>query len=363
MDNAKQSIRFLTAPDGVRIAYAVSGSGPPLVKCANWLNHLEYDWNSPVWRHLLKFLSEHFTLIRYDERGCGLSDWHCDDLSFESWVNDLELVVAANGLKKFPVLGISQGGAVAVEYACRHPDKISHMILFGAYAVGRDLRQDQTGVERARALYPLVPVGWNTDNPAFRQVFGTLFMPEADEEQMRWFTDLCKNTTDAETALRILDTSGHINVVDRLKEVQVPTLVIHARGDEMVSFEQGRLLATEIPDARFVPLEGRNHILLQHEKGWIRFQEEVLNFIGPASPLSQLEMSASGLAGLTRRELQVLEQVALGLSNADIAARLFLSEKTVRNHLTSIFSKLRFESRAQAIVFAREHGMPGRSQS
>lgn len=363
MDSVKQSIRFLTAPEGVRIAYAVSGTGPPFVKCANWLNHLEFDWNSPVWRHLFKFLSEHFTLIRYDERGCGLSDWHCEDMSFDAWVKDLELVVEANGLERFPILGISQGGAVAIEYACRHPEKVSHLILFGAYALGRDLRTDKTGAERAGALYNLVPVGWSTNNPAFRQVFGNLFMPEANEAQMHWFTDLCKNTTDAETALRILATSGGINVLERLEDVRVPTLVIHARGDEMVGFEQGRILATGIPDARFVPLEGNNHILLEHEPGWLRFQEEVLNFVGRPSAPPRADSADLDLAGLTRREMQVLELVARGLNNADIASRLFLSEKTVRNHLTNIFSKLGVASRAQAIVLAREHGIPGDTPS
>ena len=277
----EQDIRFCTAPDGVRIAYATVGKGSPLVKAASWLGHLEFDWNSPVWRHWLNEFSRHHTLVRYDERGCGLSDWEVDDFSLEAWVQDLETVVDTLGLERFPLLGLSQGGPVAVAYAVRHPEKVSHLILVGSYARGWLKRTTkQKHFEQADALLELVKHGWGGNNPAFRQVFTTLFMPEATTEQMRWFSELQRVSTSPENAVKFLSAFYTIDVRDLAPQVAVPTLLLHAREDTVTPFEAGRELAAMIPDARLVPLEGKNHILLEGEPAWPRFLAEARTFLG-----------------------------------------------------------------------------------
>lgn len=286
--SGSQQIRFCRAHDGVRIAYATSGApgAPPLVKPANWLTHLELDWNSPVWRHWLTELGRAHTLVRYDERGCGLSDHDAADMSFESWVRDLEAVVDAEGLERFSLLGISQGCAVAIAYAVRHPERVDRLVLYGGYTVGRSHRgmTPQEELERT-LLLNLIRVGWGKDNPAFRQVFGTLFLPEGTPQQHQWFSDLAK-TMPMENALRVRQTTDAIDVRAEAAQVRAPTLVLHARGDGMIPFEIGRQLAALIPGARFVPLESRNHVLLETEPAWARFVEEVRAFLGTARSVS-----------------------------------------------------------------------------
>src|SRR5688572_29974467 len=280
-DIARQQIQFCRAHDGVRIAYAKSGdpSAPPLVKPANWLTHLEFDWNSPVWRHWLTEMGSSHHLIRYDERGCGLSDHDAEDMSFASWVRDLEAVVDAERLERFSLLGISQGCAVAIAYAVRHPGRVDKLVLYGGYAVGRSLRNMSPQEELERTLLlNLIRVGWGRDNPAFRQVFGTLFLPEGTPEQHQWFSDLAK-TMPMENALRVRQTTDAIDVRQEATKVRTPTLVLHARGDGMIPFEIGRQLAALIPGARFVPLESRNHVLLETEPAWGRFVDEVRAFL------------------------------------------------------------------------------------
>jgi pimeloyl-ACP methyl ester carboxylesterase/DNA-binding winged helix-turn-helix (wHTH) protein len=276
----QQQIRFCVAPDGVRLAYAISGCGPPLVKTANWLTHLEYDWDSPVWRPWLTALSAGRTLVRYDERGNGLSDREADDLSFEAWVSDLETVVDAMGLERFPLFGMSQGCAVALAYAARHPQRVSRLVLYGGFALGT-LRRAATPEERAEAemLIRLMPQGWGRDNPAFRQFFATVFLPEGTPEQMRWFSELQRRTTSAANAVRLRTTSGEIDVQEDARQVRVPALVLHGTGDAAVPFEQGRRLAALIPGASFVPLDSRNHVLLETEPAWSRFLHEVRAFL------------------------------------------------------------------------------------
>jgi len=279
---ARQQILFCRASDGVRIAYAKSGNpaAPPLVKPGNWLTHLEFDWNSPVWRHWLTEMGRGHTLIRYDARGCGLSDPDPADVSLESWVRDLGAVVDAEGLERFSLLGISQGCAVAIAYAARYPDRVDKVVLYGGYPVGRSLRGTSPQEELERVLLQnLIRVGWGRDNPAFRQVFGSLFLPEGTPEQHQWFNDLAK-TMSVETALRVRQAADVIDVRQEAANVRVPALVLHARGDAMVPFEIGRQLAAHIPGARFVPLESRNHVLLETEPAWARFLEEVRSFLG-----------------------------------------------------------------------------------
>lgn len=350
----QQTIRFVKTPDAVRLAVGVSGGGQPLVKSANWLSHLEFDWQSPVWRHWFQFLSAGHQLIRYDPRGCGLSDWEVENLSQEAQLADLEAVIDASGLDQFPLLGISQGGATCIEYAVRHPERVTKLVLYGAYAEGWGQRGEESR-RAGMALIELIRQGWWQDNPAFRQLFGSLFIPDANAEQIRWFSDLMRTTTQPAIAARIFESFGNINVRALLPSVKVPTIVIHARGDARIPLDQGRLLATEIPDARFVTLEGRNHILIEAEPAWARFKEAFDDFLGIEPQVKPGENAR--LDELTSRENDILHLVALGHGNGDIAKQLFISEKTVRNHLTNIFEKLGVDSRAKAIVVARDRGI------
>jgi len=278
----EQQIKFCTTNDGVRIAYATVGQGPPLVKAANWLSHLEYDWGSPIWRHLLAEASRDHTFIRYDERGNGLSDWNVANLSFEAFVEDLESVVEAAGVDRFPLLGISQGGAVAIAYAVRYPEKVSHLVLYGAYARGWAKRASPEEIEQRQAQLTLVRLGWGKDNPAFRQLWTTLYAPDATPEQAQSFNDLQRVSTSPENAVALLNVMGNIDVEDLLLQVKVPTLVLHCKDEAGVPFEEGRLLAATIPGARFVPLEGRNHLLLEGAPSWGKFVREVRQFLGMA---------------------------------------------------------------------------------
>lgn len=346
----RQDIRFCTASDGVRLAYATVGRGPPLVKAANWLTHVEFDWQTPIWRPWIDALSRNRTLVRYDTRGCGLSDRHPPEVSLEAWVRDLETVVDALKLERFPLLGISQGGAVAVTYAVRHPERVSHLILYGAFARGRLSRG---GAERNREevdLYiKLAELGWGTDAPAFRQVFTSQFMPDGTAEQFRAFNELMRVCATAEQAVLSMNVTARIDIVDIASHVSCPTLVLHARGDMRIPFEEGRLLSALIPGSRFVPLDSSNHVLFEREEAFSRFLQELEAFLRDGN-------ADSAFSGLTTRERELLELLARGLDNHQIAAHLELSEKTVRNHVSSIFAKLGVESRSQAIVRAREAG-------
>jgi pimeloyl-ACP methyl ester carboxylesterase len=276
----EQEIRFCTAPDGVRIAYAAVGEGRPLVKTANWLNHLEFDWRSPIWMHWFAELSRDLRLIRYDERGNGLSDWAVEDLSFEAFVRDLEAVVEAAGVERFDMLGISQGCAVSVAYAVRHPERVRRLVLYGGYAEGWGIRGGPEERERREAMVTLAQQGWGKDNPAYRQLFTTLYVPGATREEMDWFNDLQRVSASPENAVRLMRTLSRIDVRALLPQVAVPALVLHAREDAVVPFSQGRILAAGIPDARFVPLDSRNHLLLGHEPAFARFLDEVRGFLG-----------------------------------------------------------------------------------
>ena len=275
----RQEVQFCTAPDGVRIAYATVGTGPPLVKTANWLNHLEYDWQGPIWRHLLHALAARYRLIRYDERGNGLSDWDVDDISLDAFVSDLESVVDASGLKTFPLFGISQGCAVAIAYAVRHPERVSRLVLYGGYARGRRKRGGQTDIEQADALLTLMRQGWGQQNPAYRQIFTSQFIPDANAGQIHWFNELQRTTTLPENAVRIRRALDEIDVSQLLPQIRVPVLVLHCRDDAVQPFEEGRRMAAGIAGSRFVALEGRNHVLLEQEPAWERFLEEVTRFL------------------------------------------------------------------------------------
>jgi pimeloyl-ACP methyl ester carboxylesterase/DNA-binding CsgD family transcriptional regulator len=350
----QQSVRYVKTRDGVRLAWATSGSGPTLVKAANWLSHLDYDLESPVWRHWIEFLSAHYRLVRYDERGCGMTDWEVADVSPARWMDDLEAVVAASDPgERFVLFGISQGTAPAVGYAVRHPERVSKLILYGGYATGWQHRDDTDSLRRYRAMIDLALLGWGKDNPVFRELFTSMFVPGATREQIDWFNELCRRTTTPQMATRLMMARGEVNIRELLPQVRVPTLVLHARQDECVPFSAGRMIAAEIPNAEFVQLDSRNHVLLSHEPAWVRFKEAVLEFTG--RPKADNGEDAIFTA-LSEREREILAALVAGRSNAQIGKALFISEKTVRNSLTRIFEKLGVCTRTQAAVLAQDRG-------
>ena len=275
---ARQQIKMCTSRDGVRIAYATVGEGPPLVKTANWMSHLEYDWKSPLWRHVARELSRDFRLVRYDQRANGLSDRDAQDLSVEAFTNDLEAVVDAAGLDRFALLGVSQGCRAAIAFAARSPERVSHLVLYGGSA--RGFRKRPAGARAARAgLQALIREGWGRENPAFRQVFTTLFMPGAAPEQAAWFNELQRVSSTPEDAYRLTEAYADADVTDLLAKVQAPTLVMHANEDAMIPFDESRLLAAEIPGARLVALDSQNHLLLDDEPAFARFLSEIRYFL------------------------------------------------------------------------------------
>ncbi|HEY0817636.1 MAG TPA: alpha/beta fold hydrolase [Rhizobacter sp.] len=346
----RQDVRFCTAPDGTRIAVASVGSGPPLVRASHWLSHVEHDLASPVWRPWLAELSRHHSYHRYDQRGCGLSDRAFAGLSLDVWVSDLEAVVDHLGLERFPLIGMSQGGAVAIAYAQRHPERVACLVLVGAYAQGVLRREGADAVRlEAETMVNMMRVGWGSDNDAFRQVFTNQFIPRGTPEQLRWWTDLQRRTASPEGAARTLEAFHQVDVVAQAAALDVPTLVMHARGDARVPFDQGRRLAALIRGARFVALDSDNHVLLEGEPAWPVFLDALRGF------LTEHGATAAHEAGLTAAEAAVLELLARGLSNQAIAAQLGKTEKTVRNQLSVIFDKLGVKSRAEAIVHALRH--------
>lgn len=268
----RQRIFFTNTPDGTQIAYAIAGSGPPLVKVGNYLSHLEHDWNSPVWFHWLKELSHDHTLIHYDERGSGLSDWDVDDLSFDAWVNDLEAVIDDVGLKQTSLFAMSQAGAVAIAYAARYPERVNCLILHGAYARGwlhRDLTEAQ--IEEERLMIRLMRIGWGRDNPAFRRVFATQLFPGATTEQLRALERQMRISASPENAVRLESEMHRVDVSQLAPQIKVPTLIFHPRDDAVVPFDEGRQLASLIPRAQFVPLDSKNHLLTKQEPAWQKF--------------------------------------------------------------------------------------------
>ena len=275
----RQTIHFATTSDGVRIAYAEVGAGPALVKAANYLSHLEYDWQSPVWSPLLHALANRYQLTRYDARGNGLSDWAVEDFSLAAFVCDLETVIETTKLPRFALFGLSQGCAVALAYAVRNPERVSHLVLYGGYARGKRCRGSDRDTAEADALQTLIRDGWGRDNPAFRQIFTSLFIPDGTAEQMQWWNDLQRRTTSPDNAARMRRAWDDIDITDLLPRIQCPTLVLHCRDDAVQPFDEGRRLAAGIAGARFVALEGRNHVILQNDPSWCRFLEEIDSFL------------------------------------------------------------------------------------
>jgi pimeloyl-ACP methyl ester carboxylesterase len=277
-------VQFCRTSDGVRIAYACVGNGPPLVWAAHWLSHLAFSWESPVWRHWTEEFAKDYAFIHYDERGNGLSDWDNPEFSVDAFVRDLEAVVDALGLDRFALLGSSKGGSTAVAYAARHPERVSHLVLYGSFAQGWRIQANSANIEFRQAIITLIRQGWAQDNPAIRQILTSLLLPDATLEEMGWFNDLQRISASAENAARLLQSNGEINVLDLLPGIAAPTLVLHCRDDASAPFEQGRLIASRIPGARFVPLESRNHILLPRDPAWAAFVSEVRRFLCEGVP-------------------------------------------------------------------------------
>lgn len=353
-----QQIRFCSTRDGAKLAYAVSGKGPPLVMSATWLTHLEHQWHSLAWRPWLEAFSRNHTLLRYDSRGCGLSDRAVEHVSFDTWVSDLECVIEAAGFERFALLGTCQGGPIALEYAARHPKRVSHLVLYGTYVRGRFKRTGiPNQVEKAKVLLDLLRLGWGQENHAFLQVWAAQFQPGGTIEHLRSWCDQQRAATSAETAALLLPISWHLDMTETARRITVPTLVLHPEHDAVVPIEEGRLLAGLIPNCRFVQLEGQNHMPLAGEPMWPKLLAEVRGFLQSGANERPSVPGGLPLEALTSQERNVLEHIAQGLDNAEIAASLGLSEKTVRNHITRVFSKIGVQHRYQAIVRARDAGL------
>ena len=349
-----QDIRFCTTPDGVRLAYAVSGTGPPLVKTAHWMSHIEYDWDSPVWRSWLAFLSAGRTLIRFDPRGCGLSERDVGEVSLAGWRTDLETVVSHAGLERYELLGMSQGGPVAIDHAVRHADRVEKLVFYGSYARGRDRRGlPETEKRVSEAMRQLILSGWGRENAAFRQIFTSLLLPGGAPEQIDWYNDLQRLSATPEMAVRMVEAMDVIDVTHLAGEIRTPTLVVHARGDARIPASEGRLLASLIPGARFVALDSANHVLLEDEPAWSTFTSVVADFLDlPAPTAAGGAPSDAALEDLTERERDVLALLAEGMTNKAIARELGLSPKTVRNYVSTVLSKLDVDTRTEAAAVA-----------
>jgi pimeloyl-ACP methyl ester carboxylesterase/DNA-binding CsgD family transcriptional regulator len=338
-----QRVQFCRAADGVRIAYAVHGQGPPLVISTCWLSHLQFDWESPVWRHFLTDLGRFATVIRFDERGHGLSDWDVTDHSLEARIGDLEAVVEAAGFPRFALMAMAQGGPVAIAYAARHPEEVTRLVFYGSYSTATH-GMTAEDFEMEDAFDTLLKVGFARPDSTFRRVFTSLMIPKASEEQMRWLDDLQRVATSASTAVIARQQRLAADVEALLPALDVPTLILHSTGDRMNSFEYGRHLASSIPSARLVALDSENHIVLEDEPAWQMFVDELRSFLSAdgetAAPTTRVDDV------LSARELDVLRLAAAGRDNDAIARELHLSVRTVERHLQNIYGKLDLQGRS-----------------
>lgn len=352
-----QQVRFCRSFDGAEIAYAAAGDGPPVVLLPSWLTHLEHQWRSAAWRPWLDVLSARYRLIRFDPRGCGLSSRNVDDLSFETWVRDFAAVVDALGLERFSLIGICQGGPVAIEYAARHPRRVSHLVLHGTYARGRFQRTTSPDEpEKARLMLEMMRLGWAHEDHAFMRAFATQFQPGGSLEHLRSWCELQRVATSAENAVQLTRVMFDLNIEKSAASVRCPTLVTHCERDAAVPVAEGRLLAQTIAGARYLQLDSANHFPLAQEPAWAALVEALQGFL----PAPGTESGA--FAALTPRERELVHLLAEGLDNHQIAAHLEISEKTVRNHVSTVLSKLGTDTRAQAIVAARKAGYGARER-
>lgn len=349
---ARQDVRFCSAPDGTRIAYAVHGSGPALLISTCWVSQLLTDWESPVWRHFLQELGRFATVIRFDERGHGLSDWDVKDYSHEARLSDLVAVADDAGFDRFALMAMAQGGPIAIDYAVRHAERVTRLVFYDSFALGQRDTSPEAGAY-FDTLSQLVKVGWGRPESTFRRVFTSLMIPNATEEQMRWLDDLQKVAASANTAFESRQAYRRSDVTALLPLVSQPTLVLHSRGDQLVDFEEGRYLASNIPAATLVPLESDNHILLEDEPAWPVFVSELERFLAPDREHTAA-LAAALPDDLSPRELEVVRLAAGGLSNEEIAGSLVVSLRTVERHLQNVYAKLGLSGRsARAGAVAR----------
>jgi pimeloyl-ACP methyl ester carboxylesterase/DNA-binding CsgD family transcriptional regulator len=344
----RQQVRFCRAPDGVRIAYAVHGNGPPLLISTCWLSHLQFDWDSPVWRHFLSALGQFATVIRFDERGHGLSDWDVTDHSLEARIGDLEAVADAAGFDRFALMAMAQGGPVAISYTARHPERVTRLAFYGSYAAaGQGLSKEERDLEET--FSQLIRLGWARPDSTFRRVFTSLMIPNATEEQMRWLDDLQLMAASASTAYLARKQRFAADATGDLDQLHLPTLIVHSLRDRMNAFQHARRLAARIEGAELVPLDSDNHILLEDEPAWPVFVDAVRRFLGgdEAPPAAQRVEDV-----LSPRELDVLRLVAAGRDNEEIAAALHLSVRTVERHLQNVYGKLGLSGRSARIAAA-----------
>jgi pimeloyl-ACP methyl ester carboxylesterase/DNA-binding CsgD family transcriptional regulator len=353
-------VRFFESFDRTRIAYAAKGNGPPVILLPSWLTHLEFQRRSVAWGPFLAALSQRYRLIRYDPRGCGLSDRTPKELSFTSWVRDLDALVTHLGLGECALIGACQGGAVAIEYVARTPGRVSHLVLVGTYARGRDKRGNiPLEQDRARLMLEMIRLGWGSEDHAFATAFAKQFQPEGEDGHLKSWCELQRQAATPEQAVALTRIMFDIDIQSALTIINCPTLVVHANRDAVVPVEEGRLLAKVIPKARYLELDSPNHFMRANEPAWQEFTEAVFGFL-PARKADDAIWER-----LTDRERDLLEPLASGFDNHQIADALGISEKTVRNHVSHIFGTLGVSSRSQLIVAARSAGFgsgsdPGR---
>lgn len=352
MTDVQQQIRFCTSADGTRLAVATVGDGPPLVKSATWLTHVEKEPYNLFTRHWVSELSRGHTLIRYDSRGCGMSDRDVERITMSAWVEDLEAVVATLDVDRFPLFGMSQGAAIAVHYAARHPDRVSQLVLYGACARGL-LRRDPPpkAVEAAHGMLKAAELGWGADSSSFRQVFISQLLHDATVEQQRAVDEAQRLTISGANAARFMKEVFEIDLRQDAPRVQCPTLIFHADEDPCFPFEEGRLLASLIPHARFVPLPSKNHLPFETEAAWPVFLARLREFLPTASESSAAEAAKPRL---TPRQLEILHQVGQGLTDKQIARKLSLSHRTVEMHVANVLLALECRTRAEAVRRAAE---------
>jgi pimeloyl-ACP methyl ester carboxylesterase/DNA-binding CsgD family transcriptional regulator len=354
-----QEIRFCTASDGTRLAFAKVGQGPALVKVGNWMSHLEYDWNSPVWKPWLENWSRFNTFYCYDPRGCGLSDWKVSEFSFDALVSDLEAVVDAAGLEQFDLFSMSQGGCISIAYGARNPERVRRLIVYGGFLQGSlSGTPSPEVIEESEFNLKLLKLSWGNENPAYRQVFTTFLIPEGTPEQFAWFNNLQLVSTSPENAVEVRRIFQYVDVYEQAKKVKAQTMVVHAKQDAAVPFEDGRQIAALIPGARFTILDSKNHVLMQTEPAWQYFWDEFYRFLGVVTEVAknknEVSMEDKVWSELSARERDVLRLLAEGYNNLEISKKLVLSEKTIRNYVSKIYEKLQINSRGEAIVLARK---------
>lgn len=349
--DTSQQVRFCRSADGVSIAYAVHGSGPALLLNSCWLSHIEHDWASPVWRHYLVELGRFATVVRYDERGFGMSDRQVEDLSLDRRVDDLSAVADHAGLERFSLMAMAQGGPAAIRYTVEHPERVSRLVCADTYPA-RFLTRTPDMLLMEQAFQAMIAAGWDRTDPTFRRVFTQLMIPGASEEQMVWLDHLHRSSVSARTAVEARRQRSTDDVVALLPRVRVPTLVLHSRGDRIVDFANGRRIAADIPHARLVALDSANHILLRDEPAWPVLLEALREFLTQGEAVIDDARPATGR--LSTRELAVLQLASRGRDNRQIAAELVLSVRTVERHLHNIYTKLDLHgSNARSAAVAR----------